>query len=939
MRKSIVFLLALLLNAAAFPLMAETHGLTFVSKDIVKSPNDKRSYEYLVLDNQMRVLLVSDPEADKSAAALTVGVGSLSNPPGRDGLAHFLEHMLFLGTKKYPNVDEYGAYIKRNGGSHNAFTASNQTTYFFDIKAEKLEPALDRFAQFFIAPLFNEKYVDREKHAVHSEYQLKLKEDSRRIDAAQKQSYNPASPYARFAVGSLDTLNDRPRHKIRDDLIAFYNKYYSSNIMGLTIVGREPLATLREWAINKFSAVPNHNASRYRPKPSEKIYLPGQLPREIDIVPLKNLHKLIYSFPMPSAKKHFRTRPFTYLAHFIGHEGKGSIYAALRDKGWISSLNASGMSLDDIQGGFEVEIELTPEGLGHTGEITQALFDYIDLLQQQGISEWRYDELKRKSELDFRFKEKTTASHYATRLSARLLDYPPPEVLRGGKVMQEFNAKLIADFVRFLRPDNVAITLVDQGVKTDHIEPLYKVPYRIAKPSAKLLPKSAENPASLTLALPYANPFIPERAALKPMKLGHTVPILLEHGEGPSLWFRQDETFGVPKAIFSVHLEIPKAMDSVRHVLELSLLRDLVEDQLDEFTYPAQLAGLGYSITRTREGLNITLYGYDEKQPVLLDKVLFVLRRPTLDPERFAIFKEKLQRDLQNLALERPYRQILNERNRLLIEPSWSPRQKLDALQDITRNDVADYAATLFDEAEVRVLSHGNVTAKDARGMEEILRKNLLDHTRFISTPEPKVKKLAAGKTERKRYAVDHPDSVVLLSYQGQDESILQQAYWRLLGQVISSPFYTELRTNQQLGYAVFAAFSETRTLPGALFLVQSSAVSAKELEKRMQTFISSFPEQLKAMSDEEFASHKAGLINKLLKKDDTLFSRSERYLDDLERNWTGFDFREQVAAQVDKLTRKDLLAFYARYIQNNARLLVVYSPGTRFPEKPNAEN
>ena len=234
--------------------------------EVSKSPNDDRQYEYLELPNRMRVLLVSDPEADKAAAALTVGVGSTSNPPGRDGLAHFLEHMLFMGTEQYPDVDDYSDFIKKNGGMDNAFTAGGQTTYYFDIKPEALEPALDRFAQFFIAPLMDARYVEREKHAVESEYQLKLKDDTRRIGAAQKQSYNPKSPWSRFSVGSLETLEDRPGHPVREDLLTFYRTHYSSNIMGLTVVGKEPLPVLRNWVMEKFAAVPDRQASRWKPE-------------------------------------------------------------------------------------------------------------------------------------------------------------------------------------------------------------------------------------------------------------------------------------------------------------------------------------------------------------------------------------------------------------------------------------------------------------------------------------------------------------------------------------------------------------------------------------------------------------------------------------------------------------------------------------------------
>ena len=99
----------------------------------IQSPNDLRAYESLHLENGLQVLLISDPHTDKAAAALDVNVGSSSDPKGREGLAHFLEHMLFLGTEKYPRAGEYQEYIAAHGGGHNAYTAFENTNYFFDI--------------------------------------------------------------------------------------------------------------------------------------------------------------------------------------------------------------------------------------------------------------------------------------------------------------------------------------------------------------------------------------------------------------------------------------------------------------------------------------------------------------------------------------------------------------------------------------------------------------------------------------------------------------------------------------------------------------------------------------------------------------------------------------------------------------------------------------
>ena len=76
-------------------LLAACASLPPAQPQPVKSPNDDYAYRYLTLPNQLEVLLISDPDAPKAAAALDVLVGSGDNPPGREGLAHFLEHMLF----------------------------------------------------------------------------------------------------------------------------------------------------------------------------------------------------------------------------------------------------------------------------------------------------------------------------------------------------------------------------------------------------------------------------------------------------------------------------------------------------------------------------------------------------------------------------------------------------------------------------------------------------------------------------------------------------------------------------------------------------------------------------------------------------------------------------------------------------------------------------
>ena len=109
----------------------------------------------------------------KAAAAIIVGAGSYHDPPSTQGLAHFLEHMLFMGTKKYPQENAYDAFLSKNGGSDNAYTEMEHTMYHLEISQEKFFDALDMLAQFFIHPLLLEDAVDRELNSIESVVKVK----------------------------------------------------------------------------------------------------------------------------------------------------------------------------------------------------------------------------------------------------------------------------------------------------------------------------------------------------------------------------------------------------------------------------------------------------------------------------------------------------------------------------------------------------------------------------------------------------------------------------------------------------------------------------------------------------------------------------------------------------------------------------------------------
>ena len=80
-----------------------------------KSVNDDQKYRLITLENKLTAMLICSPDTDQAAAAMDVNVGYFSDPEELPGLAHFLEHMLFLGTKKYPNENSYSEFLSSHG--------------------------------------------------------------------------------------------------------------------------------------------------------------------------------------------------------------------------------------------------------------------------------------------------------------------------------------------------------------------------------------------------------------------------------------------------------------------------------------------------------------------------------------------------------------------------------------------------------------------------------------------------------------------------------------------------------------------------------------------------------------------------------------------------------------------------------------------------------
>lgn len=213
MPRSLWFKVFVVLAALWAPFSQADTGWQPIQETIRKSEKDTRQYQAIRLDNDMVVLLVSDPQAVKSLSALVVPVGSLQDPADHQGLAHFLEHMTLMGSQKYPQPDSLAEFLKLHGGSHNASTAPYRTAFYLEVENDALDGAVDRLADAIAAPLLDKKYADRERNAVNAELTMARTRDGMRMarSARRPSTRLTRRPTSRVATSRRSAISPAAR--------------------------------------------------------------------------------------------------------------------------------------------------------------------------------------------------------------------------------------------------------------------------------------------------------------------------------------------------------------------------------------------------------------------------------------------------------------------------------------------------------------------------------------------------------------------------------------------------------------------------------------------------------------------------------------------------------------------------------------------------------
>ncbi len=860
----------------------------------------KRETKTLVLKNGLEVLLMTDPEVHRSAAALSIGAGDLYDPWTKMGLSHYLEHMLFLGTKKYPDVGSFEKYLAENSGAGNAYTGSVVTNYFFQVSHGAFEGALDRFSQFFKEPLFDEHYAEREVNAVNNEHEKNRLRDGWRASHAINQVSEEGHPIRKFGTGNKDTLAG----KNREALLDFYNKYYVASRMKLAILSKFSLRIQAEIVKKYFGDIPDHPTKipsidpHYR-KPLKDKY------RFMKIKAIKDIHSLTLEFPTIRLHDHLDSKPAGIVGSVLGYEGKGSLLSKLKKEGLVLGLSAGGNYSDPNISSFDISINLTKKGEREYERVLELVFSYIGMLSKHGFEEYTFKELQTMAQIDFDWKDPEEGMGYVASRVARMQNYQLKDVETLPYLYRKFEPETYKAILETLTPENMLAVLQSQSVETDRTEPFYGTEYSITEVGGASFEKLRNPPESNDMFYPEKNDFIPYHLTV--FKEG---PKLVREDDLVKVWFKFDNRFNQPKVLMKLLIETPRVYDTVENLARSRLYIAAVREGLNEVVYPIQMAGLSYHLGIEKKGVTLTLGGYSERVSDLLQLVAKNLTKIAVEEQKFNDLKRVIIRGLENRRLAQAYSRSGYYSRRLWLAKQYSEEKLIEALKSTTFDDVKAYSKRLYEKVFITGVVHGNWTEEKVRQSLEIL----LDETR--SKP--------LSVKERYEEVVEVLDSqeIVLFSKKVEDNNnalhfALQigpmnfsgHAKASLVASIVESDFYTQMRTNQQLGYIVWSFNNRVEDRLFFKFIIQSSTYDPFELKARVEAWMSGANKLFADLTDEEFERHRKSLIVSLEKKGDSIAEVTGDLFYYATQEKGNFEFKTQLIEVVKKLKKEEVVA------------------------------
>lgn len=888
-----------------------------MTQNIVKPRNDNCNYYTFQLNNKLNVFIVEDSETDFGAVSMLVKVGYEKDTIS--GIAHFLEHMLFNGTEKYPEEKYFMDYISKKNGESNAFTAHDHTCYYYTIQPDCLLESLDIFGNFFISPLLNKDCVSREKDAVNSEHQKNILSDSWRLQEIIKNAFVDSHPIKKFGTGSAKTLDVE-----NIDLIvrSFYESNYSSDLMTLFVITKnnyEQVKTLIVDVFSKVKLVSKHDNILYN-----KIF---DCPKIIKVNPIKKMEKISISWDIESFHCVPLQSPINFLSHLLGHEGLNTIHNLLTNNGLVTRL----ISGKNIQSNgkciFSIDMMLTPLGYDNIQNIVYTIMKYIDIIKNKindSILESLYNEKITLDAFNFKYMKKSCPENKLMGFCELVNDFKfdLKDILMIPYASENFVPNVKNNLLSVLNTmtlSNAVVMLVSEKFNNLTMsDPDYGTKYELLNEQIQL---DNVNIDISKLDLPPINNYVSiEDEICELQTSGTSTPII--NKMGGTLYWLPTTIFKTPDVVVTARIDLPLAnLDKMTHIKSVMYFSSIL-GEINPEKYMCEMAGYHVNIFLDTGKLYVSVSGNHGKIKNVCDFLISALLGKKFGEKIFNITKYNIQMNDSNCIYNSPYSRLPDIFQKQICPKFYNNLDRLSVIDTITQDDVKQFIVELIEISSVTVLVTGNCNYESA---VEICKSFNNLSPKIIYSPNFLLHELCNSIMEKDKILINISENkleknsamgfYVYVSKFGRDKNLFERCCLNIVDKLISTEYFNALRTVEKFGYVVNSSIQtygdHKCPFKYYVFTVQTHK-TVEETINRTKQFIDDFSKILENITNNEIYE----LINSLISELEAPFNNIDEmtsfiFAYEIETEYLSFNFRNDMINMYKTIKKKNILNFY----------------------------
>jgi insulysin len=806
--------------------------MVFQFFDIIKSKNEKRQIKGLILKNSIKVVIVSDPDIIKSGCCVGINAGYLQDE--YEGTAHFLEHLLFMGSKKFKKQNDFLNYIHSNNGESNAYTEMNSTCYYLNIDSSKFKKAVEMLSWFFKSPLLGEENIKSEMEIINSEHEKNKNNDFWIMDDIFK-NFVETKKYKKFGTGNNESLKNIKY----DDIMHFYNKYYTTENTYVCIFDTNSIEDIIKNYVPYFEDIEIKTYSGKKDKKEEITLIDENYIIFKSISDHNFLNFYLIFDALENNQEEYQLMKF--INEIIGKEYENSLCYELIENYNVKSIASKIEYFLDKQVIININIFLNNNEKNDVKEILNCFKKYMDKLSELKYNEFEklYNNYKNIREIKLLYKTNNyNDGNDMIDIVDNLMKSDNSLCLNKKYIVSDVSKNIFEKYISILKTNIVKIItnigFDDLDKKKISDSKYYNSNYYITNINYNGKTKCSFEIMNYIL---YDNIKIKYMEQNKNLIREHKK---MEMDDIKTLYFFDDNKYGNMCSLILIrkNTNLLKTDNEIMFFVYCSIISKILNyylHQMNDFQ-------MNFNINCNNEFYTLNFYGINLFIKEYIIKIIDVIQKNNIFEHKHInkYFKEVIEefiQDINNEKYEMPYIYTYKYIQKIVLK-DYSNNKKIKILKDLTLHELKKNYDLLFNFNKEYILLDGfkdnelihKISKYDIISINDIkIKKICVDNFNY------QIKKSEIIKTESNKclctcYIVENINLVYdinnLLNKDLYELIIKKNILYEILSNMISEKMFHELRTKGGLGYIIKTLFKNYSTknnlLMSIIYIIQS---------------------------------------------------------------------------------------------------------------------